>query len=97
MVENTFLICTRGTVATADALHASFHRFESCRVHQFMKDVITAPDWLVERMDKLSKMTPPTLEEVQQQFEASARQRRILEDIPKVSREEFSKMLFQRS
>lgn len=55
-----------------------------------------APDWLTERMEKVSKMPPPTLEEVKQQFEASARQRAILDEIPKVSQEEFVKMLTQR-
>ena len=53
-------------------------------------------DWLERRMEKIAKMPPPTLEEVKQQFEASERQRKILDEIPKVSQEEFAKMLTQR-
>ena len=37
---------------------------------------LPAPDWLVERMDKVSKLPPPTLEEVIQQFESSDRWRK---------------------
>ncbi len=60
-----------------------------------MNEVTPAPDWLVERMDKLSKMPPPTLEEVETQFSASAAQRRILDEIPVVSQEEFVKVLYE--
>jgi hypothetical protein len=35
--------------------------------------VIPAPEWLVERMEQLRKLPPPTLEEVKTQLEASAR------------------------
>lgn len=33
-------------------------------------EVCKAPQWLIDRMEALKKMPPPTLEEVRQQFEA---------------------------
>jgi len=41
--------------------------------HECPKRVREAPDWLVERMDKLSKMSPATIEEVKIQLAASGR------------------------
>jgi len=37
-----------------------------------LPEVIPAPEWLKERMRKIKALPPPTLEEVRQQFEASA-------------------------
>jgi hypothetical protein len=36
----------------------------------------SAPQWLIDRMEALKKLPPPTLEEVRAQFEASAKFRR---------------------
>lgn len=36
-----------------------------------------APQWLIDRMDKLKKLPPPTLEEVKIQLEASERFRAV--------------------
>jgi hypothetical protein len=41
-------------------------------VHECPKRVREAPDWLVERMNKLSKMPPATIEKVKIQLAASA-------------------------
>jgi hypothetical protein len=38
-------------------------------------NVTPAPDWLIERMEKLKKLPPPTLEEVEMQFRAVERMR----------------------
>jgi len=38
--------------------------------------VIGAPQWLKDRMEALKKLPPPTLEEVQKQWETCARLRR---------------------
>jgi len=43
--------------------------------------VIGAPSWLVERMERIRKMPPPTLEQVRQQFEAS-REQSFKTDLP---------------
>lgn len=51
--------------------------------------------WLVKRMEKVSKMPPPTVEEVEAQMRASALQREMLESIPKVDQETFVKMIFR--
>jgi len=41
-----------------------------------MSDAVTqTPDWLVDRMDKISKLPPPTLEEVRMQFDGSSNQK----------------------
>ncbi len=37
-----------------------------------LANVIPAPQWLIDRMEKLRKLPPPTLEEVRTQFSASA-------------------------
>ena len=37
-----------------------------------IKNVTPAPRWMVERMEKLRKMPPPSLEEVRKQLKASA-------------------------
>ncbi len=39
-------------------------------------ETITAPIWLIQRMDALLKMPPPTLQKVRTQFKASAEARR---------------------
>ena len=39
------------------------------------KKATSAPQWLVDRMEALKKLPPPTLEEVRIQFEASANYR----------------------
>ena len=75
--------------------NVSYHEAWECP-----KRVQAAPDWLIERMDKVSKMPPPTLEEVKQQFEESERQRKlmddILKDVPVVSQQEIVRLLTQR-
>ena len=38
-----------------------------------MSEVIGAPQWLKDRMEKLKQLSPPTLEEVRAQFAASAK------------------------
>lgn len=62
--------------------------------------VQAAPDWLVERMDKLSIMPPATIEEVKIQLAASAAQRKLMDDIlegvPVVRQEDLIKMLSSR-
>ena len=61
-----------------------------------MPDVNQTPDWLVERMDKISKMPPPTAAEVKQQLEASAAQKAIFDSIPLIEHKSFIEMLSQR-
>lgn len=40
------------------------------------EDVLPAPQWLVDRMEAIRKLPPPTIEEVRTQFRASYRFRR---------------------
>ncbi len=40
------------------------------------KDVQPAPKWLVDRMEALKRMPPPTLEEVETSFRAGEKWRR---------------------
>lgn len=42
----------------------------------FTRSILPAPQWLVDRMEALKKLPPPTLEEVRIQFAASARYER---------------------
>ena len=57
---------------------------------------LKAPEWLEKRMDKLSKMPPPTVEEVKTQLKASEAMRKMLDTIPVVSQQEFVEMLTKR-
>ena len=74
--------------------NVSYHEAWECS-----KRVIAAPDWLVERMDKVSKMPPPTLAEVETQMSASAAQRKllddILEDVPVITQQEAVELIFK--
>jgi hypothetical protein len=58
-----------------------------------MSEVIQTPDWLVERMDKISKMPPPTLDEVKAQLEASEQQRAIFDSIPVMEQKSLVELL----
>ena len=75
--------------------NVSYHEAWEC-----LKSIRPAPDWLVERMDKVSKMPPPTLDEVKTQMSASAAHRKVLDeilkDIPVVTQEEMVRMFTQR-
>ncbi|MGE0406591.1 MAG: hypothetical protein AB7O65_09840 [Candidatus Korobacteraceae bacterium] len=42
-------------------------------------NVIKAPPWLVERMEKIKALPPPTREEMQAQMQASAWMRKLLD------------------
>jgi len=44
-----------------------------------MKEVIKAPQWFVDRMEALKKLPPPTIEEVQAQFDTCARLRKEMD------------------
>lgn len=44
---------------------------EEARSH---RETIGAPQWLIDRMEALKKLPPPTLEQVRAQWEASERQ-----------------------
>ena len=72
--------------------NVSYHEAWECP-----KRVREAPDWLVERMDKLSKLPPATIEEVKIQLAASEAQRKlmddILKDVPVVSQAEIVRLL----
>ena len=43
-----------------------------CLVCNPLQGVIGAPQWLKDRMEAIRKLPPPTLEEVRQQWKASA-------------------------
>jgi len=44
-------------------------------MQKMKRPVKRAPKWLVERMEKLKKLPPPTLEEVETSFRAGERAR----------------------
>lgn len=68
--------------------NVSFHEAWGCPKNK-------AALWLQERMDKVSKMPPPTAEEVEAQMRASEAQQQILDSIPVVDRETGVKMIFR--
>ena len=75
--------------------NVSYHEAWEC-----IKRIQPAPAWLEERMDKLSKMPPPTMAEVETQMKASAAHKKvmdeILKDIPVVTQEEMVRLFTQR-
>lgn len=43
---------------------------------EFIRPVSTAPQWLIEQMERLHKLPPPSIDEVIAQFKGSSEQRK---------------------
>lgn len=58
-----------------------------------LEQVTQTPDWLVKRMDEISKQAPPTIEEVRAQFKGSNEwinlHRRQTADVEDIINKEF--------